>query len=166
MSGILAGFDTEQALRQALDRLRAERVEGIETYTPAALDEHPTGSPLPLLMFVAAMVALVFFFALMTYADVWHYPLDIGGRPDFSWPVFIPIAFELAALCAMGVGFVGFFVAGRLTRLYDPVDECDSFREASRAGWFLAIRPPEAEGLPHARAVLSGLRPAVTEDIP
>ena len=166
MSGILAAFDTEEQLRAALARLRKERVDGIETYTPMALEGELGGSPLPLVMFVCAMLGLVGFFALMTYADVWHYPLDIGGRPNFSWPVFIPIAFELSVLCAMIAGFIGVFVAGRLTRLHDPVDECDSFREAMRAGWFVAVRPADGADLSRARAVLAELGPAISEDIP
>ena len=56
--GVLAGFATEHALRQALDRLAAEHVKDVETYTPVALNEHPTGSPLPLVMFVAGDAGL------------------------------------------------------------------------------------------------------------
>jgi hypothetical protein len=166
MTGILAAFDTEHALRRAVERLRAEKIAEFETYTPAALDEDGSGSPLPLVMFVAAMLGLVFFFALMTYADVWNYPMNIGGRPKFAWPSFVPIAFELSALCAMSAGFFGYFIACRLPHLHDPIDECDSFREAMRDGWFVAVRSEEAERLSRARAVLDGLHPAVIEDIP
>ena len=38
MSGVLAGFATEHALRHALERLVAEHVNGVETYTPVALE--------------------------------------------------------------------------------------------------------------------------------
>lgn len=166
MTGLLAGFDTEQALRRALERFRAERVDDVETYTPVALDEDPTGSPLPLLMFAAGMLGFIGFFLLMTYADVVSYPIDIGGRPRFAWPAFVPIAFELAALCAMGAGFVGWFLASGLPRLYDPIDECESFRAATRDGWFLAIRDEDPATLARARALLDELRPAVVESIP
>ena len=171
MTGILAAFDTEHALRRAIERLRAEKIAEFETYTPAALDpavlgEDGSGSSLPLVMFVAAMLGLVFFFVLMTYADVWNYPLNIGGRPKFAWPSFVPIAFELSALCAMAAGFFGYFIACRMPHLHDPIDECESFREAMRDGWFVAIRGADAERLAQARAVLDGLDPAVIEDIP
>ena len=120
----------------------AEKLKNIETYTPQSLDEdaEPTGSPLPLLMFIAGMLGFVGFLLLMTYADVRAYPLDIGGRPKFAWPAFIPIAFELGVLCAMGAGFFGYFWLCRMPKLYEPVDDCDSLRAASRDGWFVAVR--------------------------
>jgi Protein of unknown function (DUF3341) len=162
MTGVLAGFETEQALRHALDRLAAEHVGNVETYTPVALNEHPTGSPLPLLMFVAGILGFAGFFGLMAYADVWAYPQNIGGRPEFAWPSFVPIAFELGVLCAMGAGLLGYFVICRLPRPYEPIDECEHFRRASRDGWFVAVRSSDA----HARGILDALRPASIEEFP
>lgn len=164
MKGVLAGFETESALRRALDRLAVERIGGVETYTPIALNEHPTGSMLPLVMFLAGVVGFVGFFFLMAYADVWAFPQDIGGRPEFSWPSFTPIAFELGVLCAMAAGFLGYFVLCRMPRLYDPVDECDGFRGASRDGWFVAIRCADPQRAIHARSIIDLLEPVSIEE--
>lgn len=164
MTGILAGFDSEGALRRAMDRLAAAHIEDVETYTPMPLDNGSTGSPLPLAMFVAGMLGFIGFFLLMTYADVHAFPLNIGGRPRFAWPAFVPIAFELGVLCAMGAGFFGFFLLCRMPRLYDPIDECDSFRKASRDGWFVAVRSRDPQRLAQARAVLDPLSPASVEE--
>ena len=164
MKGLLAGFETEHALRDAVDRLTAERIGDIETYTPIALNEHASGSPLPLMMFLAGVLGFAGFFLLMAYADVWAFPLDIGGRPDFAWPSFVPIAFELSVLCAMGAGFVGYFVLCRMPRPYDPIDECGSFGRASRDGWFVAVRSTDPQRVMHARDVLAVLRPTSVEE--
>jgi Protein of unknown function (DUF3341) len=164
MNGILAGFDTPHDLRRALARLREARIEALDTYTPVPLEEEAGGSPLPLAMFVAGIAGFVGSFLLMTYADVLAYPLDIGGRPTFAWPAFVPIAFELGVLCAMVVGFFGYFLVCRMPQLYDPVDECDSFRRASRDGWFLAIRTTDPERAAQARALVDTLHPASVEE--
>ena len=163
MTGLLADFGTEQALLRALERLRSERIAGVETYTPMALARQPDGSPLPLLMFAAGVVSFIGSFLLMTYADLWAYPQNIGGRPDFAWPAFIPIAFELGVLCAIASGFVGYFALCRLPLPYDPVDRCGGFPEASRNGWFLAVRSADEQTIAQARAVLDRLRPVSLE---
>ena len=38
--------------------------------------------------------------ALQDFGSVHHYPYEIGGRPQFSWPSWIPITFESMILCA------------------------------------------------------------------
>jgi hypothetical protein len=51
-----------------------------------------------------------------------------------------------------------------MPQLYDPGDECDSFRRASRDGWFLAIRTDDPERAAQARALLDALHPASVEE--
>jgi hypothetical protein len=164
MKGVLAGFESAQALRDALERLAAADVREIETYTPAPPDEDSSGSPLPLVMFVAGMLGFIGSMMLMTYADVYAYPLNVGGRPRFAWPAFVPIAFEIGVLCAMVAGFFGYFIVCRMPRLYDPIDECDRFREASRDGWFVAVRSDDSDRLAKARAVLGKMRSISIEE--
>ncbi len=164
MTGVLAGFESEQALRQALARLAAAQVTNVDTYTPAPLEDDVPHSPLPLAMFVAGMLGFIGCMGLMAYADVVAYPLDIGGRPKFAWPAFVPIAFEVGVLCAMAVGFFGYFVVCRMPQLYDPIDDCDSLRTAMRDGWFVAVSASDAQELARARAILDPLNPASVEE--
>jgi hypothetical protein len=164
MRALLVGFASRQALQQGFDHLTAARIETLETYSPMPLEEDATSSPLPLLMFVAGIGGFIGFFLLMTYADVRAYPLDIGGRPKFAWPAFVPIAFELGVLCAMVAGFFGYFIICRMPKLYEPIDGCVGFKEASRDGWFLTIESEDPERLAEARALIEPLRPASIEE--
>lgn len=166
MKGVLAGFTSEQALNRAVECLMAQKLKDIETYTPKPLHEEVEagGSPLPLAMFIAGMLGFVGFLLLMTYADVHAYPLDIGGRPQFAWPAFVPIAFELGVLCAMGTGFFGYFWICRLPKLYAAVDSCDSFVAASRDGWFVAVHSCDPRCLGEARSLLASLDPQSLEE--
>jgi hypothetical protein len=162
MKGLLAGFDSETALREALGQFAGW--SSVETYSPMPLESERGRSALPLAMLIAGVTGFAAFFFLMTYADVRAYPLNIGGRPNFAWPTFIPIAFELGVLCAMLTGFFGFFFQCRLPHLYDPVDDCDTLKKASRDGWFLAIRTDAPDRLVEARKLLAALGPRSLEE--
>jgi len=165
MSGILAAFATEQALRQALSGLRNHAFT-YETYTPKPLDDDPSGSPLPLIMFIAGMAVFLGFFYLLTWAFVWDWPIDIGGRPLFSWPAFIPIVFELGILAAVAAGLLGYFVVNRLPHLYDPIDHCDSMQRAMRDLWVVAVETDDQAHADRAGEILQGYSPLRVEGIP
>lgn len=165
MSGILAAFETETALARALATLQERHLE-YETYTPAPLDENPSGSPLPLVMFIAGMVGFLGFFFLLTWVNVWNWPLDIGGRPPFSWPTFVPITFELGILSAVTAGFIGYFVVNRMPCLYAPIDNCESMRRAMRDLWIVAVESEDGDQLELAHRLLAGHAPLRIEEIP
>lgn len=160
MKTLVASFASQAGLVDALPRLRA--LGGVETYTPTALeDDQP--STLPLVVLVAGLLGAAGGFAMQVYANMIGYPVDIGGRPEFSWPAFIPIAFEIGVLSAVLAGFVAFLVVNRLPRLYDPVDECSLLRGAMRDRWCVSIR---TEAPDQTHALLRDLAANEVEELP
>lgn len=108
-------FPDEDALLAAARAARGAGLAIHDAYTPYAvhgLDEAMGVRPsrLPLVCLGAALFGLCSAIALQYYVAVVSWPLNVGGKPFFSWPAFVPVAFELTVLCA-GLGTVAALLA-------------------------------------------------------
>ena len=160
-AGLFVAFATPHELESALPALRDARLGAIETFTPTPMESGP--SILPVLILIGGVLGALAGFALQSYADIAAYPIDIGGRPYFSWPAFVPIAFETGVLAAMFTGFFGYFIINCLPRLYQPIDECEAMRRAMRDFWCVAIRTDNPGRVRH---ILRAHAPARIEELP
>lgn len=158
---VVGAFTSEAGLKAALPRLHEAGFHKLETYTPTALEEG--GSILPLIILIAGILGCAGGFLMQCYATMVSYPLNIGGRPDFSWPAFVPIAFEIGLMAAMITGFLGYFILNHLPHLYDPIDEAALIRQASIDRWCVAIDTDDAG---HARRMLWQLAAHDVEELP
>ena len=157
---IVASFPGPDTLLHAVGLLRQQGLP-VETRTPVALpdDEHAP-SRIPVVVLAVAIIVALAGFGMQAYATMIGYPLLIGGRPNFFWTSFIVYAFECGVLAATTTSLLGFLIANRLPRYWEPADECDRLRDATRDGWFL-VTDGEA-----AATVLAGLHPTSLEQVP
>jgi hypothetical protein len=144
MSALVAEFTSEAGLVAASYRLREEGLTALEAYTPYPVEALDAILPrprraLPVLVFAAGMLGLAGGFFMQWYGAAVSYPINIGGRPDASWPAFIPIAFEIAVLCAVTAGFIGFFALARLPKPYQPIQALPGFERATQDRFFLSV---------------------------
>jgi hypothetical protein len=158
--GCLAQFASVPALMAAVRQLRMDGYTKLEAYTPFSVDGlaealGPVRNRIPLLMLAGGLLGGLGTLALQYYAAVIDYPIDVGGRPDASWPAFIPAALEVSILFAVLAGVVGMLVSNGLPRLNHPLFNSTSFETASRDGLFVLVRADDPRY--EARRVLHAL---------
>lgn len=142
--GLLAEFATpEDAIPVAL-RLRAFGFEDLDAYGPFPSEELADAigfhehlvAPWVLAGGIAGGLSG---YALQYYATVMDYPHNIGGRPAYSWPSFIPITFECTILFACLTGVVTLLILNRLPRLAHPVFSAAPFKRATTDRFFISV---------------------------
>ena len=151
--GVLGEFPTSTALAAAARRARCESLGSVEAYSPLPLEgvDEALAVPAPRVpraMLAGGLTGAVGGFVLQSYAAVADYPINVGGRPLFSWPAFVPISAELCFLGAAVAGFAWMLGANRLPRYNHPVFAAPRFERSSQDGFYLCIRPRDAEDDP------------------
>ena len=144
LHGVIAEFDYPQDLSAATKKAYEAGYRTMEAYSPFPihhLHEHlgVTKTRIPAAVLFGGMIGCLTGLGMQTWASVINYPLNIGGRPMFSWPSFIPICFELTVLFAAFSAFLSMLGANGFPRPYHPVFNAKNFERASRDGFFLCI---------------------------
>jgi hypothetical protein len=139
--GLLAKFDTQERLVVAARRVVDAGYRRFDAYAPYPVEELDKAmklkpSPLPYVILAGGILGGVGGFLMQTYATVVDLPLNIGGRPLFSWPAYIPITFELTILLAALAGILGLFVVTRFPQPYHPVFNSEDFVEHGSSDCF------------------------------
>jgi Alternative complex III, ActD subunit len=130
--GLLAKFNNQEDLITAARRTYETGYRRFDTFSPYPVPElaeamHLRSSPLPFVILAGGIIGMVGAFFMMTFATVVDYPINIGGRPLFSWPAYIPITFELTVLFASFAGILGMFIVTRFPMPYHPIFNSDDF---------------------------------------
>ncbi len=128
--GVVGIWMDDHELVKAAAKVRDAGYKKFDAITPFPVHglEEAIGiqrSVLPWITFFAGLVGLAAAVALEYWTSAVDWPLNVGGKPFFSGPAFVPIMFELtvlfAALCTVG----GMFVITRLPKVDPPIIDPD-----------------------------------------
>ncbi len=147
--GLVAEFETPAALIAAARRVREAGYRRVEAYVPFVVEglDEALGlgrTWIPTIVLAGALIGAAGGYFMEWYAMGIWYPLDVGGRPLNSWPLFIPITFELAVLVGGLSAVIGMLALNGLPMPYHPLFNVPRFARATQDRFFLAVEARDA----------------------
>jgi hypothetical protein len=169
--GVLAEFDTPDALVAAVRQARDAGYRKMDAYTPFPVEELTEALELgrtwvPTIVLIGGILGAILGYSLQYYISVIDYPINVGGRPLHSWPAFIPVTFETTVLTAGLFAVLGMLALNSLPMPYHPVFNVPTFSLATHDRFFLCIEAADPKfDLAATRQFVERLNPRRTSDI-
>jgi hypothetical protein len=167
--GLLAEFETVEALIAAAERVRHEGFTRFDAHSPVpvhGIDEAMDirMSRLPWVVAGGGATGALGGLLMQWWMNAHDYPLLVSGKPLFGLPAAIPVAFELTVLLG-ALGAVGglIFVTG-FPRLHHPLFANERFRRATSDRFFLSVEAADPR-FERASAVLAEAGAVHVEEI-
>jgi hypothetical protein len=163
--GLMAEFETPEEVLAAALRTHSEGYRRIDAFSPIPVEglAEAVGfdwTAVPVIVFIGGLLGGCTGFGMCWYANVISFPLNIGGKPFNSWPMWIPITFELTILGAAISAVVGMLALNGLPAPYHPTFNVERFALASTDRFFLCVKSRDKKfDLAQTKAFLEGLRP-------
>jgi hypothetical protein len=148
--GTLIAFTEPEPLLKAAREAYALGYRQLDAYTPYPVEELAEligfkKDRVALVTLVGGLAGGIIAFAMQVYCNVVDYPINVGGRPYYSWPAFIPVTFELTVLGAALSAAAGMLIFNKLPKLWHPLFNSPEFLQASKDRFFLCIMANDAK---------------------
>jgi hypothetical protein len=142
--GVMAEFESAEAMLAAIERLREAGYSKLDAYTPFpvhGIDEKLgiKRSRLTLFAFIAGMIGAGGAYFVQWYMNAYDYPINVGGRPAHAPLAFLIITFEMGVLFAGVTAFISVFALSGLPRLWHPVFEIEGFERATIDRFWVSV---------------------------
>jgi hypothetical protein len=170
--GLMAEFDSAQELVAAAHKTHAAGYQKMDAYSPFPIEGLADAigfhkNSVAFLVLVGGIIGGLSGYALQYWVSTIAYPLNIGGRPNHSWPSFIIVTFEMTILFAGLAAAFGMLALNGLPQPYHPVFNVAAFAKASDNKFFLVVfsTDPKYDGA-RTREFLKGLAPRAVSEVP
>lgn len=163
--GLMAEFDSTQALLDAAHKVREAGYTKTDAYSPMPI--HGVAEALGMkerkvapIVLAGGITGVIVGYGLQYWTSVIAFPLNIGGRPNHAWVSFIPPTFEVTILLASLSAVLSMILLNGLPQPYHPVFNVKRFSLASQTSFFLAIEAADPRFDPEqTKAFLASLNP-------
>jgi hypothetical protein len=163
--GLMAEFDSATSLVEATRKTTAAGYTKTDAFSPFPIHELSDAlnfheRKIAPIVLAGGLTGLAAGWGLETWSQVIAYPMNIAGRPYYSWGAFIPPAFETTILFAAFSAAIGMFALNGLPQPYHPTFNVPRFARASQDGFFLLIEATDPKFDAKAtEAFLASLQP-------
>jgi Protein of unknown function (DUF3341) len=141
--GLLAEFDSPEALTAAAKQTRAAGYRRLDAFTPFPVEglAQILRLPRPKISWVGLIGGLSGggFALLMQCYTNYDFPLNVGGRPLYAISAFAVVMFELTILFSALSMIVAMLWQNGLPRLNYPLFGASRFHRASKDRFFLCV---------------------------
>lgn len=142
--GMVGSFKTPTELIHAAEQAKEAGYRRLDAFSPFPV--HGLAEAIefkdervPVIFFLGAVLGFFTGMGLQIYTSYVDYPLNIGGKPFFSWPSFFPVAYECTILFSALIGTISMIALNGLPLPYHPVFGAKGFDRASQDRFFLAV---------------------------
>ena len=148
--GVLAEYSTTHGIFHACEQVRDAGFKRFDSYTPFPvhnLDKAMGLGPsyLPWLVLCAGITGASLAMLFMVWTAAYDYPLNIGGKPLFSIPAFIPVTFEVTILFSGLTSVFGMFLLNRMPTYNHPLFAIEKFAQVTDDKFFIMIESSDAK---------------------
>src|SRR5439155_21498250 len=148
--GLLAMFPTGDAMAHAVEEAVKAGYTQLDGYSPYPVGEAADALKFPKsemgpVMFIGGLTGACAGFIMQYWCNTWGYSLNIGGRPYFSWPSFVPITFEMMVLTTALSGLFGLMAICGLPQLNHPLFNSPAFDRFSKDRFILSVEATDAK---------------------
>ena len=142
--GMTGYFPSGEELLEATGKAYEAGYRKMDAYSPVPVDGLAEamgrrGTGMPLIVLCGGVTGGFTGWFMQYFSATYDYPFNIGGRPFNSWPMFIPIIFELTVLFAAISGVLGMLFLNGLPRLNHPIFAAHGIERATVDRFCLCI---------------------------
>lgn len=144
LHGLTGAFGTGGELVRATQKAYEAGYRRMDAYTPVPVDGLAEamgrrGTAMPLIVLCGGVTGGLTGWFMQWFSATYDYPFNVGGRPFNSWPMFIPIIFELTVLFAAVSGVLGMLFLNGLPRLHHPIFAARGIERATVDRFYLCL---------------------------